>query len=128
MKLPALIAAVATFALASTAAAAVPDAWQRAADRLDMPVLYPTHHPGLALNRVVPKEIDCGPIEEELDGYYRGVSGNRKRLRIAEGRPFYCGDIGDAGCSHTRRSMAGEPRSMSTARARAAGEQRTGTC
>ena len=96
MKLPALIATVATFALASTAAAAVPDAWQRAADRLDMPVLYPTHHPGLALNRVVPKEIDCGPIEEELDGYYRGVSGNRKRLRIAEGRPFYCGDIGDA--------------------------------
>jgi hypothetical protein len=84
MKLTALIAAVMTLALASTAAAAVPGAWQRAADRLDMPVLYPTHHPGLTLNRVVPQEIDCG------------VSGNGKRLRIAEGRPFYCGDIGDA--------------------------------
>ena len=96
MKLTALIAAVMTLALASTAAAAVPGAWQRAADRLDMPVLYPTHHPGLTLNRVVPREIDCGPTEEELDGYYRGVSGNGKRLRIAEGRPFYCGDIGDA--------------------------------
>jgi hypothetical protein len=89
-------AALIALAFAATAAAAPPAAWQRAADRLDMPVLYPTHHPGLALHRVVPREIDCGPIQEELDGYYRGVGGNGKRLRIAEGKPYYCGDIGDA--------------------------------
>jgi hypothetical protein len=90
------VAALIVLAFASTATAAPPAAWQRAADRLDMPVLYPTHHPGLALHRVVPREIDCGPIEEELDGFYRGVAGNGKRLRVAEGKPFYCGDIGDA--------------------------------
>jgi hypothetical protein len=97
MKLRVLaLAALAALALAAGAAAAVPAAWQRAADRLEMPVLYPTHHPGLVLDRVVPREIECGPIEEELDGYYRGMAGNGKRLRIAEGKPYYCGDIGDA--------------------------------
>jgi hypothetical protein len=95
VRLTAFVAALA-LVLASPAVAAAPGPWQRAADQLDMPVLYPTHHPGLALSRVVPQEIDCGPIEEQVDGYYRGVGGNGKRLRIAEGRPFYCGDIGDA--------------------------------
>jgi len=89
-------AALIALVTASTAAAAVPDAWQRAADRLDMPVLYPTSHPGLALDRVVPQSIACGPTEEQLDGYYRGRNGNGKRMRVAEGKPFYCGDIGDA--------------------------------
>ena len=50
----------------------------------------------LTLHRVAPQHIECGPTEEQLDAYYRGVGGNRKRMRIAEGKPFYCGDIGDA--------------------------------
>jgi hypothetical protein len=96
MRLTAVAVVLAALTLTSLAAAAVPDAWQRAANRLDMTVLYPTFHPGLALSRVVPQKIDCGPTDEQLDGYYRGVNGNGKRLRVAEGEPFYCGDIGDA--------------------------------
>jgi hypothetical protein len=73
---------------------AAPAPWVRAAQQLEMPVFAPTITPKLALRRVVPREIDCGEIEEELDGYYRGPEG--RRLRIAEGQPYYCGDIGDA--------------------------------
>jgi hypothetical protein len=91
-----LAAIVATAALAIPAAAlgGATGAWQRAADRLDMPVLAPTVTGGLTLKRVVPKEIDCGAIQEELDAYYS--AGPQRKLRIAEGKPFYCGDIGDA--------------------------------
>lgn len=103
MRLTAVAVVLAALALASAATAAVPDAWQRAANRLDMPVLYPVLHPGLVLSRVVPQQIECGPTEEQLDGYYRGANGNGKRLRVAEGEPFYCGDIGDAPLlAHTR--------------------------
>jgi hypothetical protein len=103
MRLTAVAVVLAALTLTSLAAAAVPDAWQRAANRLDMTVLYPTFHPGLALSRVVPQKIDCGPTDEQLDGYYRGVNGNGKRLRVAEGEPFYCADIGDAPLlAHTR--------------------------
>jgi hypothetical protein len=88
-------ATVATLALAGSAlAGTVPGPWQAAADRLDMPVLYPTSTANLQLNRVVPRDIDCGNILEELDGYYTGP--NRRKLRVAEGKPYYCGDIGDA--------------------------------
>jgi hypothetical protein len=87
--------ALAALALAGSAlAGSVPGPWQQAADRLDMPVLYPTSTPNLHLNRVVPREIECGNILEELDGYYTGPNG--RRLRVAEGKPYYCGDIGDA--------------------------------
>ena len=96
MKLTALIAAVMTLALASTAAVRSPVPGSERPIGWTCRSSTPRTIPGLTLNRVVPREIDCGPIEEELDGYYRGVSGNGKRLRIAEGRPFYCGDIGDA--------------------------------
>ncbi len=70
------------------------DPWQTAAARLEMPVLKPQVTPSLRLDRVVPRTIECGQITEELDAYYSGARG--KRLRIAEGKPFYCGDIGDA--------------------------------
>jgi hypothetical protein len=73
---------------------AAPEAWVRAAEQLEMPVFAPTITPKLKLHRVVPRKIECGEIKEELDGYYRGSDG--RRLRIAEGQPYYCGDIGDA--------------------------------
>ena len=92
-----LLVALIALVLAAPATAAVPAPWQHAAGVLDMPVLRPTHLPGLQLKRVVPQaELQCGAIQEELDGYYGGVDGNGKRLRVAEGQPFYCGDIGDA--------------------------------
>jgi Tol biopolymer transport system component len=68
--------------------------WHAAAERLEMPVLQPRATPGLRLDRVVPRAIDCPRTVEELDAYYNGARG--RRLRIAEGRPYYCGDIGDA--------------------------------
>lgn len=96
LKLCAVAIAVAVLALAGTAVAgSVPGPWQRAADSLDMPVLYPTSTPGMTLKRVVPEKIDCGRTVEQLDGYYGGGS-HGKRLRVAEAKPFYCGDIGDA--------------------------------
>jgi hypothetical protein len=90
-----LAAVLALLVLAGSAAAGtVPAPWQAAADRLDMPVLHPTYTPNLNLRRVVPVEIECGNILEELDGYYTGPNG--RKLRVAEGKPYYCGDIGDA--------------------------------
>jgi hypothetical protein len=94
MRARLLAAVIAALALASAAAAAVPAPWQRAADQLDMLVLYPVSTPNLTLKRVVPQEIECGQTIEQLDGYYSGPNG--RRLRVAEGKPFYCGDIGDA--------------------------------
>jgi hypothetical protein len=93
-KLAGLTTALLLLTVLAGAAQAAPEAWVRAAQQLDMPVLAPTVTPKLTLQRVVPREIDCGEIKEELDGYYRGPDG--RRLRIAEGRPQYCGDIGDA--------------------------------
>jgi hypothetical protein len=86
--------AITALAMPAAVAAGVPDAWQRAADRLDMPVLAPTTIAGLTLKRVVAKSVDCGPIQEQIDGYY--AAGPQRKLRIAEGKPYYCADIGDA--------------------------------
>jgi hypothetical protein len=93
--LAAVPVAVAVLVLAGTAAGAVPAAWQRAADRLAMPVLYPASTPNMSLKRVLAQEIACGQTLEQLDGYYSGGA-NGRRLRVAEAKPFYCGDIGDA--------------------------------
>jgi hypothetical protein len=96
VRFRAIATIVAALAVAGTAVAgSVPSPWQRAADTLAMRVLYPTYTPGLALKRVVPKKVDCGRPLEQLDGYYGGGPSG-KRLRVAEAKPFYCGDIGDA--------------------------------
>ena len=90
-----LLVLTGALALAGTAAAgSFPGPWQRAADRLSMPVLAPTATPNLTLKRVTTARLQCGNVVEQLDGHYTGRNG--RRLRIAEGKPFYCGDIGDA--------------------------------
>lgn len=87
-----LVAAVA-LALAGVATAGG-DPWAAAAEKLSMPVLAPTSTPGMTLKRVVAHGVDCGPIQEELEAYYG--AGEQKKLTILEGKPYYCGDIGDA--------------------------------
>jgi hypothetical protein len=89
----ALLAAVAALALAGIASAGG-DPWAAAAAKLSMPVLAPSATPGMTLKRVVAHDVDCGPIQEELEAYYG--AGEAKKLTILEGKPTYCGDIGDA--------------------------------
>jgi hypothetical protein len=94
MRMRLLVAVLAALVLAGAAAAAVPGPWQRASDELDMRVMYPASTPNLTLKRVRPQHIECGEILEQLDAFYTGPNG--RRLRVAEGKPFYCGDIGEA--------------------------------
>jgi hypothetical protein len=87
------LAAIAALALTALATAGS-DPWAAAAAKLTMPVLAPTSTPGMSLKRVVPHSVDCGKITEELEAYYG--AGEAKKLTILEGKPSYCGDIGDA--------------------------------
>ena len=79
--------------VAAFVGASPPAAWQRAADRLTMPVFYPTETHGLKLVNVRPQKLNCGQIKEQLDAFY---GGGLRSIRVTEGRPQYCGDIGDA--------------------------------
>lgn len=92
-KLILAAAMVALLASAATAGAGH-DPWAAAAAKLSMPVFAPTKTFGMTLKRVHPHEIDCGPIQEELEAYYG--AGERQKLTILEGKPQYCGDLGDA--------------------------------
>jgi hypothetical protein len=81
-------------ASAGGASAATDERWLRAADELTMPVLAPTKTFGMTLRRVRPQHVECGEITEQLDAYYG--AGERQKLTILEGKPAYCGDLGDA--------------------------------
>ncbi|MDX6644687.1 MAG: hypothetical protein QOK40_414 [Miltoncostaeaceae bacterium] len=89
-----LAAAVAAFGSlpAPPASAAVEPAWLEADRVLAMPVLRPAAAGslGLRLKRVLPGR---GCLGEQLDAVYNGPGG--RFLRIGEGRPGYCGDLGD---------------------------------
>lgn len=89
-----VVMALAASAGAATAAAAPDERWLRAAEELAMPVLAPTETFGMTLRRVRPQHVECGEITEQLDARYG--AGERQKLTILEGRPFYCGDLGDA--------------------------------
>ena len=89
-----LVILVGALLIAVQVASAQADPWQKAAAELSMPVLAPSSTAGLVLKRVVPRHIDCGAIKEELDAFYTGGPG--RKLRIGEGKPYYCGDLGDA--------------------------------
>jgi hypothetical protein len=96
-RLPiALAAAAAGLALVTSALAeTIEPRWQRAAAELKMPVLRPSVTFGLKLQRLQTQHINCGRIKEQMDAYYSRRSDGAK-LRIAEGKPQYCADLGDA--------------------------------
>jgi hypothetical protein len=77
------------------AANAGSDPWAAAAADLSMPVLEPASTPGMTVRGVDPQHVDCGAIKEQLIARYSGGP-NGKRLKVFEGKPQYCGDIGDA--------------------------------
>lgn len=88
VRLALLVALTAVFFGASP-----PAAWQRAAAKLNMPVFYPTAAHRLKLVSVRPQKLNCGQNMEQLDAFY---GGGLRSIRVTEGRPQYCGDIGDA--------------------------------
>jgi len=90
----ALLAGLVTLVLAAGVAGGIDSRWTAAAAKLDMPVLAPTQTFGMTLKRIHARGIDCGPITEELEAYYG--AGEARKLTILEGKPAYCGDIGDA--------------------------------
>ena len=90
----ALVALLAVLVAAGAATgaerAAVEPAWTRAAQRLDMPVYRPERTEGLTLRKVTTGR----PCQnEQVTAVYRGPGG--ALLRVYEGKPFFCGDLGD---------------------------------
>jgi hypothetical protein len=79
-----------------------PPAWQRAAAKLEMPVFWPTEAFGTRLKQVVARRLPCGGPKptEELDASYAIAPGSSRDGRTAwginEGRPYYCGNPGEA--------------------------------
>ena len=77
-------------AVAATAGAALEPGWQRAADRLEMPVYRPERTDGVALRRVT---VGRPCQNQQVTAVYRGPDG--ALLRVYEGKPFFCGDLGE---------------------------------
>lgn len=78
-------------AAATTGSAAIEPGWQRAAQRLDMPVYRPERTEGLTLRRVrTGRPCD----NQQVTAVYGGPDG--ALLRVYEGKPFFCADLGDA--------------------------------
>ena len=93
MRVP-LILGVVLLTVTAAAGAGLDSRWTNAARELDMPVLAPTKTFGMTLKRVRPQHINCGEATEQLDASYG--AGEARKLTIYEGKPFYCGDLGDA--------------------------------
>jgi hypothetical protein len=72
------------------------DKWRVAASRLSMPVFAPSAaavaSTGLRVESVRPQKLSCGVIDEEVTATYRRGA---REVRITEGRPRVCGDVGD---------------------------------
>jgi hypothetical protein len=91
IALAALLAVlVAVGAVAAAEGPALEPGWTRAAQRLDMPVYRPERTEGLTLKRVTTGR-PCR--NEQVTAVYRGPDG--ALLRVYEGKPFFCGDLGD---------------------------------
>jgi hypothetical protein len=89
------VAATVVVAAAAGSPSAVDPKWRAVAAQLAMPVFAPTKTVGLTLTKIVPaKPKKCESIPEQLDAYY--TMGTTVTLRIAEGKPVYCADFGDA--------------------------------
>ena len=90
IALVALLAVVVAAGAATGGGNTVEPAWTRAAQRLDMPVYRPERADGLTLRKVTTGR----PCQnEQVTAVYRGHNG--ALLRVYEGKPFFCGDLGD---------------------------------
>lgn len=88
--LAALLAMVVAAGAATAGENAVEPAWTRAAQRLDMPVYRPERTEGVTLRKVT----SARPCQnQQVTAVYRGAGG--ALLRVYEGKPFFCGDLGD---------------------------------
>jgi hypothetical protein len=85
-----LVLLAAAGAGAAAESPAVEPAWTRAAQRLDMPVYRPERTDGVSLRKVTTGR-PCR--NEQVTAVYRGP--DEALLRVYEGRPFFCGDLGD---------------------------------
>jgi hypothetical protein len=84
--------------------AAVEPGWARAAQRLEMPVYRPDRTEGLTL-RSVTTGRPCQ--NQQVTAVYRGPQ--EALLRVYEGKPFFCGDLGDVrglGTAYVGRRLA----------------------
>ena len=104
----ALVALLVVLIAAGTAtaapSAAVEPGWGRAAQRLDMPVYRPERTEGVTLRRVTTGR-PCR--NQQVTAVYRGPEG--ALLRVYEGKPFFCGDLGDVrglGTAYVGRRLA----------------------
>jgi hypothetical protein len=86
-----LVVLVAIGAAASAQSAAIEPGWRKAAQRLEMPVYRPERTEGLSLRRVT---IGRPCQNQQVTAVYRGPDG--ALLRVYEGKPFFCADLGDA--------------------------------
>jgi hypothetical protein len=91
IALAALLAVLVAAGAATAGENAVEPAWTRAAQRLDMPVYRPERTEGVTLRKVTTAR-PCR--NEQVTAVYRGADG--ALLRVYEGKPFFCGDLGDA--------------------------------
>ena len=90
IALVALLAVVVAAVAATAGTTPVEPGWTRAAQRLDMPVYRPERTDGLTLRKVTTGR----PCQnEQVTAVYRGAGG--ALLRVYEGKPFFCGDLGD---------------------------------
>ncbi len=108
MRLRLLIGTAALAALvvaaAASASATVDARWRRAAYALRMPVFAPLakYTSGTTLRNVTPQHLStCGAVKEQVSAVYKGSAG--KGVEVYEGRPRYCGDIGDVPLLDTAR-------------------------
>ncbi len=86
--------AVAAVGAAGSANGAVFHKWTAAANHLTAPVYRPSMVPaGARLLKITTTRLPCGRTVEELIAVYRTLGGGR--LRIYEGSPFFCGDLGE---------------------------------
>jgi hypothetical protein len=91
IALAVLLAVLVAAGAATAGENAVEPAWTRAAQRLDMPVYRPERTEGVTLRKVT----SARPCQnQQLTAVYRGAGG--ALLRVYEGKPFFCGDLGDA--------------------------------
>jgi hypothetical protein len=99
-----LVVLIAVGAATSAESAAVEPGWRKAAQRLDMPVYRPERTEGLSLRRVT---IGRPCQNQQVTAVYRGPDG--ALLRVYEGKPFFCADLGDAralGTAYVGRRLA----------------------
>jgi len=99
-----VVVAIAAGVATTADSTAIEPGWRKAAQRLDMPVYRPERTEGLALARV---RTGRPCQNQQVTAVYRGADG--ALLRVYEGKPFFCADLGDAralGTAYVGRRLA----------------------